>query len=146
MAIRLDFFKNSISSLLNRNPGIRNADLSGVLAANIVDFKGHIRISDAQHIFHSDGYEGVRKPAKIIYLSPYSFWIDLLVSIKRVFAGVMFLPSAARPDLRADLQAGRRITVFCALDGSDAEVLMEVDQKSLLQRILNIVFSRLFNT
>ena len=141
MSINSDFFKKTISSVLGKNPTVRNGALSKVIEAQIVGFKGHIQVSDAKlYSFQSDGYESVRKPAKIIQVSPYGFWLDLLVSIKRIFTGVVFAPSP-NGDLQSYLAQGRRITIFCAVDGSEAETLIEPNQISLFGRIYRAVFS-----
>lgn len=142
MPVDLNFFKSLLPGVLEGNPNVRNSALSGVIAANIVNFKGHIQVSESRvHSFKSDGYEGIRKPAKIIYISPYGFWLDILVSIKRIFTGIVFAPSKANRDLRSDLCEGRRVTIFCTLDGSEAEALIEVDQKPLFVRLYKTAFS-----
>ena len=142
-SLRLNFFQNTVSSQLNRNPTISNSDLAGVMRANIVGFRGRLQVSDcAVHSFKSDGYEGINKPAKIIYISPYEgFLSNLFVSIKRIFIGVVFGHSNSNGDLRLDLAQGRRVTIFCALDGSEAEAVIEVNQKGLFFRIYQTVFS-----
>jgi len=140
MAIDLNFFKLGISSILERNPQVSNSALSGLLKANIINFNGHIQISNLRlHSFQSDGYEGIRKSAKMVYISPYGFCTDLLVSIKRIFAGVTFPPTKHNGDLLSNLPSGRRITIFCSLDGKEADVLSEVDKRSMFVRIFKAV-------
>jgi len=140
MPIDLNFFRQGISSVLERNPNVSNSDLSGLMKANITNFNGHIQISDLRvHSFQSDGYEGIRKPAKAVYISPYGPWTDLLVSIKRVFTGIKFPPPTHNGDLLMDLLTGCRVTIFCSLDGSEAEVLSEVDQQPLFVRFFRAV-------
>ena len=142
MSINSDFFRNTVSSVLHRNPSLSNAALSKVIEAQIVNCKWNIQVSDDRlYSFRSDGYEGLRKSAKIIYISPYGFLSDIFVSLKRMFVGVTFPPSQDG-DLRSYLEQGRRITIFCAIDGSEAESLIEVDQQSLCLRIYQAVFSR----
>jgi hypothetical protein len=112
------------------------------MRANIVGFRGRLEVSDGGvQSFKSDGYEGIRKEAKIIDISPYEgFLSNLFVSIKRIFTGVVFGPSNSNGDFRLDLAQGRRVTIFCALDGSEAEAVIETDQKSLFLRIYQTVF------
>ncbi len=146
MVIDLNFFRQGIWSVLEKNPNVHNSDLSGAIRARIINFKGHIQISDLRvHSFQSDGYEGIRKPAKMVYVSPYCFCMDLLASIRRIFTGVTFPPSAGNRDLLSDLHNGRRITIFCSLDGQEAEAVTEVDQKSLHVRLCEAVFGNYWN-
>lgn len=142
MSLNVNFLKFFIPCQLKENPGIRNTNLAKAIAAELPHFQGSIRVSDCRlHSFSSNGYEGDRKPAKIIYLSPYSFWVDLLVTIKRIFTGVIFAPSfSSGGNLLPYLLAGRRITVYCALDGTRAETLIEQNQKPLWTRLYQSVF------
>ena len=142
MSINSDFFRSTVSSVLSTNPSVSNAALSKVIEAQIEDCKWNIRVSDDKpYSFCSNGYESIQKSAKIIYISPYGFLSDIFVSVKRMFVGVTFPPSQDG-DLRSYLEQGRRITVFCATDGSVAESLIERDQQSLCLRIYQAVFSR----
>ncbi len=137
-----DSFKQVISPVLAQNPTIRNSALSGLVAAHMTGFNGYIQISDCKaKLFQSDGLVGVQKPAKIIYISPYGgFWSDLLISIKRIFAGVTF-SSNSGSKLQPYLVYGQRITVFCALDGSHVEAEIEQDRTSLPVRIYRTIRS-----
>lgn len=139
--LNLNFFKQLIPPVLEKNPYLDNTSLAGVIIANIPNFRGHIRVSDQRvHSFYSDGYEGIRKPSKIIRISPYRYWQDLLVSIIRIFAGAVFGPSVYKGDLHSELGQGRRLTLFVSLDGTEAETLVEVDQKPLVVKVLKSVF------
>jgi hypothetical protein len=140
--LNLNLFKNLVPAVLKVHPDLKNSALSGVMETRILNFPWHMQMSDCKmHSFGSNGCKGIQKPAKIIYISPYGFWLDLLISIKRIFTGVVFGSSNANGDLRLDLAQGRRITIFCALDGSEAEVLIETDKQSLFHRVCKAVFS-----
>jgi hypothetical protein len=137
MAIELGFFRQSISSILQRNPIVSNDALAGAMRCNMVNFRPHLQISDLKsHSFQSGG---IRKPVKMVYVSSYGFWMDLLVSITRVFTGKVFPPVDRNGNLLSDVLAGRRLTIFCSLDGQEAEVVSEVDQKPLHVRLRQAV-------
>jgi hypothetical protein len=137
MSINVDACNSYVFSVLKRNPTLRNSALVGVLKANQIE--GHIRIFDSEsHFFKS---EGINKPAKIIHISPYGFLVNLLISIKRIFTGIIFGPFNHNGTIHSHLAQGRRITSFCALDGSSTEILIEKDQLSLFRRTYNTLTS-----
>lgn len=125
----VNFFRDLVTPVLQSNPHIRNSALAGVVAANIVGFKGHVRVFDDK---------GPSGKLKAIHISPYGFWQDLLVSIKRIFTGVVF--PARTGDLRSDLAQGRRITIFVSANGNTPE-RVEGSQKPRIVGLVKRIFS-----
>lgn len=150
-------------NILKQNQTISDFALSHELRANYKDFKGHAQTSNRDD-YKFSSFRGEESPTqvKVVYISPYNgFWSDLLVSIKRIFTGIIFksfnpadliYSNSIGGNLSADdikkitagttfishLEQGRRITIFLALDGSQAEASMEENQESLFFRIYKV--------
>ncbi len=136
MTLNLNLVRGYVSSTLAKAPTLRDQALSGVIYSQIIDFQGDIKVSGhREHSFFSNRSGHIAKPAKAIRFSPYGYWRDLLTSIRRIFTGVVFPPVGSTEDLQVYLSQGRRVTVYCAIDGSEANMEVEGDQKSLLARI-----------
>ncbi len=116
-----------IQSLLRSNPQISNSALAGVVAANINNFKGHVRVFDTL---------SPAGPAKMIRISPYGFWQDLLVSIKRIFTGIVF--PQRNGDLQSDLAQGRRVILI--VRSTDSTEIVEESRKSSVLRLIKQIF------
>ena len=134
MTITMSFIKATTQTFLKQNPTLTNSALSGTIRAHLAGFHGCIDISDSKMQTFTSGEKRLRH-AKTIRISPYGFWQDLLISIKRIFTGVVFAPSTDGNDLKPDLESGRRITIDCSLDGSTTTCSRERNQQPLHIRI-----------
>lgn len=132
--------KESVTSLLNSNQGLRNKALAKVIEANLIGFKGDIKISNC-----NVQVEGTRRlVGKKITLSPYrGVWKNFWISIKRFFSGVTFGSNPSPDALLPSLNQGRKITIVFPLDQTARiDTTFESSRKPLLNRIYKTVFSR----